>query len=70
MVTDPSGLVHEVPAMTVAPSSAPADVLRRAMTRPVPWRHAPLVCTDVHGGVIGVVEVHDLVDHLLARDGA
>jgi EAL domain-containing protein (putative c-di-GMP-specific phosphodiesterase class I) len=70
VVTDPAGAVHEVPAMTVAPSSAPADVLRRAMTRPAPWRHAPVVCTDVHGGVIGVVEVHDLVDHLLARDDA
>jgi EAL domain-containing protein (putative c-di-GMP-specific phosphodiesterase class I) len=65
-VTDPSGRVHEVPAMVVAPSSAPADVLRRAMTRPVEWRHAPLVCTDVHGGVVGLLEVHDLVDRMLA----
>jgi EAL domain-containing protein (putative c-di-GMP-specific phosphodiesterase class I) len=65
VVTDPAGRVHEVPAMLVAPSSAPADVLRRAMTRPAPWRHAPLVCTDVHGVVIGLLEVHDLVEHLL-----
>jgi EAL domain-containing protein (putative c-di-GMP-specific phosphodiesterase class I) len=65
VVTDPAGRVHEVPAMVVAPSSAPADVLRRAMTRPAEWRHAPLVCTDVHGVVVGLLEVHDLVEHLL-----
>jgi hypothetical protein len=65
VVTDPAGRMHEVPAMLVAPSSAPADVLRRAMTRPAEWRHAPLVCTDVHGVVMGLIEVHDLVEHLL-----
>jgi EAL domain-containing protein (putative c-di-GMP-specific phosphodiesterase class I) len=67
-VTDPVGRVHEVPAMVVAPSSAPGDVLRRAMTRPAPWRHAPVVCTDARGTVVGLLEIHDLVDHLL--DGA
>ncbi len=66
-VADPSGAVHDVPAMLVAPSSAPTDVLRRAMTRPPAWHHVPLVCTDVRGGVLGVVEVRDLVDHLLSR---
>jgi EAL domain-containing protein (putative c-di-GMP-specific phosphodiesterase class I) len=69
LVEDPSGAVHDVPAMLVAPSSAPADVLRRAMTRPPAWHHVPLVCTDVRGGVLGVVEVRDLVDHLLSRTG-
>ena len=37
------------------------------MTRPPAWHHAPLVCTDVRGGVLGVLEVRDLVDHLLTR---
>lgn len=67
VVADPTGRVHDVPAMLVAPSSAPTDVLRRAMTRPPALHHAPLVCTDVRGGVLGVVEVRDLVDHLLSR---
>ncbi|GAA2729648.1 EAL domain-containing protein [Cellulomonas aerilata] len=66
VVTDPAGRLHEVPAMTVAPSSAPADVLRRAMARPSAWRLAPVVCTDVNGAVVGLVEVHDLVDRVLA----
>jgi len=67
VVTDLSGGLHDVPAMLVAPSSAPADVLRRAMTRPLRWHGAPLVCTDVQGAVLGVVEVRDLVDHVLSR---
>ncbi len=67
MVADPSGAVHRVPAMLVAPSSAPTDELRRAMTRPPAWQHAPLVCTDVRGGVLGLLEIRDLVDHLLTR---
>jgi EAL domain-containing protein (putative c-di-GMP-specific phosphodiesterase class I) len=67
VVEDPAGQRHDVPAMLVAPSSTPADVLRRAMTRPPAWHHAPLVCTDVRGGVLGVLEVRDLVDHLLTR---
>lgn len=67
VVVDPAGCAHHVPAMLVAPSSSPADVLRRAMTRPLRWHSAPLVCTDVRGGVLGVLEVRDLVEHLLGR---
>ncbi|WP_298456690.1 EAL domain-containing protein [uncultured Cellulomonas sp.] len=67
VVVDPSGRSHDVPAMLVAPSSVPADVLRRAMTRPLGWHSAPLVCTDVRGGVLGLVEVRDLVDHVLSK---
>ena len=52
VVVDPAGGVHHVPAMLVAPSSVPADVLRRAMTRPLRWHSAPLVCTDVRGSVL------------------
>ncbi len=67
VVVDLSGGVHEVPAMLVAPSAGPADVLRRAISRPLHLHTAPLVCTDVRGRVLGVLEVRDLVDHVLTR---
>jgi EAL domain-containing protein (putative c-di-GMP-specific phosphodiesterase class I) len=48
-------------ATLVSPSTRIADAARRAMTRTVEHRYAPLVCTDGQGQVIGVVTVDDLV---------
>ncbi|MDT0165312.1 EAL domain-containing protein [Actinotalea sp. AC32] len=70
VVQDPAGGHHLVPALVVAPSSPPDEVLRRAMARVAQWRHAPVVCTDTAGAVVGTITVAALVDHVLAqRDG-
>lgn len=70
VVEDPAGGRHLAPALVVAPSSPPDEVLRRAMARVAAWRHAPVVCTDTRGAVMGTVTVAALVDHVLAqRDG-
>ncbi len=61
--------VSTVPAMCVAPSSSPADVLRRAVARPPGQRDAPVVCTDPRGRLIGTVDIADLVDAALADHG-
>lgn len=58
-----------VPAMCVAPSSDPADVLRRAMARPDAHRCAPVVCTDPRGQVLGTIDVADLVEAALTPEG-
>jgi hypothetical protein len=50
------------PALTVAPSSSPVDVARRALAREVPFRGAPVVCTDARGHAIGVVDTAELVE--------
>lgn len=54
------------PAMVVAPSASPAEVLRRAMARPAAVRSIPIVCSDSAGRLIGVLEVADLVESVLA----
>ncbi|MEV1289813.1 EAL domain-containing protein [Micromonospora sp. NPDC049679] len=66
LVPGPDDLLYVVPAMTVAPSSAPRDVARRALGRPAWQRGAPLVCTDVNGQVIGILDLGELVDATLA----
>lgn len=67
VVADPGGGTHLAPALVVAPSSPPDDVLRRAMARAERWRHAPVVCTDARGRVMGTVTVAALVDHVLEQ---
>jgi EAL domain-containing protein (putative c-di-GMP-specific phosphodiesterase class I) len=66
LIPGPDNLPYVVPAMSVAPSSAPRDVARRALGRPAWQRGAPLVCTDVNGQVIGILDVGELVDATLA----
>ncbi|NMR19319.1 EAL domain-containing protein [Cellulomonas fimi] len=65
VVVDPAGVTHRVPALTVAPSSAPDEVLRRALARPAAWHAAPVVCTDSRGVVLGVLEIRDLVERVV-----
>lgn len=65
VVHDPDGLRHLVPALVVAPSTPPLEVLQRAMSRAAAWQHAPVVCTDARGDVIGTVAVAGLVDHVV-----
>ncbi|EYR63459.1 diguanylate phosphodiesterase [Actinotalea ferrariae CF5-4] len=65
VVADPGGGTHLAPALVVSPSSPPDDVLRRAMARAEEWRHAPVVCTDARGRVMGTIAVVALVDHVL-----
>lgn len=65
VVYDPEGLRHLVPALVVAPSTPPLEVLARAMARAAAWQHAPVVCTDARGDVIGTVAVAGLVDHVV-----
>ncbi|QTE28483.1 EAL domain-containing protein [Pengzhenrongella sicca] len=67
VVADPAGGLHRVPALVAAPSSDPRDVLRRAIARPAAWHFAPVVCTDDRGVVMGLVEVRDLIDVVLAE---
>jgi EAL domain-containing protein (putative c-di-GMP-specific phosphodiesterase class I) len=66
-ISDPTGRVHLVPALTVLATSAPADVLRRAIARVDAHRYAPLVCTDARGCILGIVEISDLVHHVVGR---
>ncbi|WP_217634792.1 EAL domain-containing protein [Micromonospora pattaloongensis] len=66
LVPGPDSVAYVVPAMTVAPSSAPHDVARRALARPAWQRGAPLVCTDASGHVLGVLDVGELVDAAMA----
>lgn len=66
VLLDPAGCTHEVPALVVAPSSAPHEVLQRAMARTAAWQHAPVVCTDPRGAVLGTITVAALVDHVVA----
>lgn len=54
------------PAMLVSPSTRIVDAARRAMTREVQHRYAPLVCTDGQGQVIGTVAIDDLLLALCA----
>ncbi len=49
------------PATLVSPSTQIVDAARRAMTRDVQHRYAPLVCTDGQGRVIGTIGVDDLM---------
>ena len=65
VVADPAGGMHRVPAMVVAPSAPPPEVLHRAMSRMAAWQHAPVVCTDPRGVVIGTVDVTALVEHVV-----
>jgi len=55
-----------LPAMLVSPSTLVVDAARRAMTRDVRHRYAPLVCTDGLGQVIGTVGIEDLLLALCA----
>jgi|tagenome__1003787_1003787.scaffolds.fasta_scaffold20669967_1 hypothetical protein len=54
------------PALAVAPSSPPAEVARRAMARPECLRGTPVVCTDVRGRPIGLIDVAELIEATLA----
>jgi len=65
VIPGPGGVLAVVPAMTVAPTSDSADVLRRAVARPSWLQAAPIVCTDGFGQPIGVIELADLVDAVL-----
>jgi EAL domain-containing protein (putative c-di-GMP-specific phosphodiesterase class I) len=62
----PTGTRYDAPVLAVAPSSAPADVVRRAMSRPEGLRGTPVVCTDVRGRPIGLIDVAELVEAMLA----
>ncbi|MDQ2758844.1 MAG: EAL domain-containing protein [Actinomycetota bacterium] len=55
-----------LPAMLLSPSTLIVDAARRAMTREVQHRYAPLVCTDGQGQVIGTIGIDDLVLSLCA----
>jgi EAL domain-containing protein (putative c-di-GMP-specific phosphodiesterase class I) len=57
-----TGGVTLAPALTVAPSSSPVDVARRALAREVRHRGVPVVCTDARGHTIGVLDTADLVE--------
>lgn len=50
-----------LPATLVSPSTRIVDAARRAMTRDVQHRYAPLVCTDGQGQVIGTIGIDDLM---------
>lgn len=56
---------REVP-MRVGLTSNPADVLRRAMTRPRTARLAPVVCCDEFGRYVGLLRIERLVDAVAA----
>ena len=58
------------PALTVAPSSSPVDVARRALAREVPFRGAPVVCTNARGHAIGVVDTAELVEAAIRLNSA
>ncbi|NJC69101.1 EAL domain-containing protein [Planosporangium thailandense] len=60
VVGDSLGTARLVPTLTVAPSSTPVDLIRRAMARPVWQRGAPLACTDVSGRLIGLIDIAEL----------
>lgn len=49
------------PAMLVAPSTTVQEAARRAMTRGLEHRYAPLVCTDGQGQVLGTIGIDDLL---------
>jgi EAL domain-containing protein (putative c-di-GMP-specific phosphodiesterase class I) len=57
-------------ATLVSPSTRISDAARRAMTRTVEHRYAPLVCTDGQGQVVGVLAVDDLVFALCNGSGS
>lgn len=57
------------PPLVVAPSAPLAEVARRAMARPSRFRFAPLVCTDAHGSVLGLIRIDALLS-ALARSSA
>jgi EAL domain-containing protein (putative c-di-GMP-specific phosphodiesterase class I) len=50
-----------LPAMLVSPSTDIVDAARRAMTRELRHRYAPLVCTDGQGQVIGLIGIDNLM---------
>ncbi|WP_375503841.1 EAL domain-containing protein [uncultured Jatrophihabitans sp.] len=50
-----------LPATLVSPSTLVVDAARRAMTRDLQYRYAPLVCTDGQGQVIGTIGIDDLL---------
>ncbi len=58
------------PAVLVSPTTPIVDAARRAMSRDARHRHAPLVCTDSRGGVVGLVGVDDMVLALCASSSA
>ena len=62
LVPAAGGGVTVAPAMTVAPSSGPVEVARRALAREVAHRGVPVVCTNARGYAVGVVDTADLVD--------
>ncbi len=67
LVRDGVGRWDAVEALTVHVDTAVADVVARALARPRPTRFAPVVCTDTAGGLLGVLHLEDLVQHLAAR---
>ncbi|GAA1808759.1 EAL domain-containing protein [Planosporangium flavigriseum] len=62
VVADPLGVARLAPALAVAPSSTPVDVIRRAMARPVWHRGTPVVCTDINGQLIGLIDMSELTE--------
>lgn len=65
VVEQSQGRATPVPAMTVAPASDPADVLRRAMSRPAHLRFAPVACTDPSGVLLGIIDMAELVESFI-----
>jgi EAL domain-containing protein (putative c-di-GMP-specific phosphodiesterase class I) len=65
LVPAAGGGVTLAPAMTVAPSSGPVEVARRALAREVAYRGVPVVCTNGRGYPVGVVDTADLVEAVI-----
>lgn len=57
-----SGSVEPEAAMRVSPTTSPAEVLRRAMTRPRDSRLTPVICCDEFGRYLGKIRVERLVE--------
>ncbi|GII25293.1 EAL domain-containing protein [Planosporangium mesophilum] len=60
VIADPLGTPRLAPALAVAPSSKPVDLIRRAMARPIWHRGTPVACTDSSGRLIGLIDVSEL----------
>jgi EAL domain-containing protein (putative c-di-GMP-specific phosphodiesterase class I) len=62
LLADPrTAEVYTAPvSLRVHPTTGIADALRRALTRAPAQRFDPVVCTDPHGDVLGLLRVEDL----------
>ena len=62
LLCDPrTGEVYTSPvSLRVHPSTDIGDTLQRALTRPPAQRFEPVLCTDPHGEVLGLLRIEDL----------